>query len=124
MTLNEMRRTLDLALKDRAPKAYRQMKNRGQLATYLDSLSSEAMESVSVATSKAASELPGLPKSSDPMRNVQVMNMARKTAEEVALAQALEAMPMEHSEDETAAEPMSLYDLTSDESLLTSNRTR
>lgn len=112
MNDHQMRQTLELALKDRAPKAYRQMKNRGQLATYLGDLTAQAMQSISTATEQA---IPGLMQTADPVKRVQQAEMARKTAEEVALSQALETMPMEQTEDEAEPdEPMSLYDLTGD----------
>lgn len=122
MNDRQMRQTLELALKDRAPQAYRQMKNRGQLATYLDNLTTEAMQSISTATEQ---QIMDLMKIDNPMQRVQRAEMNRKAAEEVALSQALEAMPLEQTEDEDEPKaPMTLDELTRDESLLTANRAR
>ena len=116
MNDRQLRQTLDLAFKDRAPKTYRQMKNRRELATYLDSLTGMAMQSIGTAmsevTMRAAARRPPF---DDERTVVQQVNMARKTAEEVALSQAIEELPLEVSEDEAEQnEPMSLYDLTGD----------
>ncbi|UYO95043.1 hypothetical protein [Pollutimonas sp. M17] len=110
MNYQQMWRTLELALEDRAPTAYKEMKCQRQLATYLDSLTGEAMDSISTVTDQIPDNLMGI---NDPMKRVQHAEMVRKTAEEVALSQAIEAMPLEATEDEPA-EPMSLYDLTGD----------
>lgn len=120
MNSHQLRKILDQVFREQAPKAYQEMQRQGELATYLDSLTGEAMQSISTATEQA---IPGLMQIADPMKRVQQAEMARKTAEEVALSQALEAMPMEQTEDEPN-EPMSLYEQTNDESLLSVNRAR
>jgi len=98
------------------------MKRQQQLAAYLDSLTGEAMQSIGTATEKAIAGLIGV---NDSMKRVQMAEMARKTAEEVALSQALEAMPLETTEDENEpAEPMSLWEQSNDERNLSINRSR
>ena len=116
MNDRQLRQTLELALKDRAPGEYAQMRRNHRLATYLNDLTSQAMQSISAAmdvvTEQAAMRQP-------PFNNeatvVQQVNMARKAAEETALSQAIEAMPLEATEDEPEpTEPMSLEEMTGD----------
>lgn len=122
MNHHQMRQILDQAFRDRAPDVYQKMECQNELATYLDSLTGEAMESIHTATEQ---QIMDLMKIDNPMQRVQQAEMNRKAAEEVALSQALEAMPLEQTEDEDEPnEPMSLYEQTNDESLLSINRVR
>jgi len=117
MNHHQMRQILDQAFRDRAPNAYEEMQHQDELATYLDSLTAEAMQSISTAKDRIPADLATMPQAdrNDPIKVVQRANMLTKAAEEVALSQALEAMPLEQTEDEDEpAEPMSLYDLTGD----------
>ena len=116
MNPRQVVKMLDQAFKDRAPNEYRQMKQRGELATYLNELASQAAQSYSTATNSIPDDLAKLPESvrNDPIERVQQANMKMKAAEEVALSQALEALPMESQDEDETAEPMSLYDLTGD----------
>lgn len=114
MNERQLRQTLDLAFKDRAPIEYAQMKRQGQLTTYLNSLTFEAMQSIGTATERA---IPRIMAEDHPIRCIQQAEMARKTAEGIALSQAIEAMPMEvaKAEDEVEPEEMpSLYEMTGD----------
>ena len=116
MNPRQIVKILDQAFKDRAPAEYRQMKQRGELATYLNELASQAAQSYSTATNSIPDDLAKLPESvrNDPMKRVQQANMAQKTAEEVALSQAINALPLESQDEDEPSEPMSLYDQTGD----------
>lgn len=122
MNHHQIRQILDQAFRDRAPNAYQEMQHQDELANYLDNLTGEAMESIHTATEQ---QIMDLMKIDNPMQRVQQAEMNRKAAEEVALSQALEAMPLEQTEDEDEPnEPMSLYEQTNDGSLLSINRVR
>lgn len=116
MNSNQMRQILDQAFRERAPNAYHAMLRQDELATYLDNLTAGAMESISTAMNMVASQAATRqPPFNNEATIVQQVEMARKTAEEVALSQALEEMPLELIEDEDEpSEPMSLYELTGD----------
>ena len=107
---------LGQAFKDRAPVEYQQMRQEGELAAYLNELTKQAQESYSAATNSIPDDLAKLPESvrNDPVKRMQQANMAQKAAEEVALSQAIEALPMESQGENEPAEPMSLYELTGD----------
>jgi hypothetical protein len=116
MNSHQMRQILDQAFRERAPNAYQEMLRQDELATYLDNLTAGAMESISTAMNMVASQAATRqPPFNNEATIVQQAEMARKTAEEVALSQALEEMPLELIEDEDEPdEPMSLYELTGD----------
>lgn len=116
MNSNQMRQILDRAFRERAPNAYQEMLRQDELATYLGNLTAGAMESISTAMNMVASQAATRqPPFNNEATIVQQVEMARKTAEEVALSQALEEMPLELIEDEDEpSEPMSLYELTGD----------
>lgn len=110
MTRKQLRQTLELALNDRAPKAKAQMQASGELAPFLDSLTSSTMQSMSAAKeqigAQAASRQP-------PYQNeatlVPMLNSAFKAAEETALAQAIEqidSLDSPSQQPETTAFPM------------------
>ena len=116
MNSNQMRQILDQTFRERAPNAYQAMLRQDELATYLDNLTAGAMESISTAMNIVASQAATRqPPFNNEATVVQQVEMARKTAEEVALSQAMEEMPLELIEDEDEpSEPMSLYELTGD----------
>ncbi len=116
MNSHQMRQILDQAFRERAPNAYQEMLRQDELSTYLDNLTAEALESISTAMNVVASQAATRqPPFNNEATIVQQVEMARKTAEEVALSQALEEMPLELIEDEDEpGEPMSLYELTGD----------
>lgn len=116
MNSHQMRQILDQAFRERAPDAYQEMLRQDELATYLDNLTAGAMESIATAMNVVASQAATRqPPFNNEATVVQQVEMARKTAEEVALSQALEETPLELTEDEDEPdEPMNLYELTGD----------
>ncbi|MGX5659382.1 hypothetical protein ACWKWV_06625 [Castellaniella ginsengisoli] len=116
MNSHQLWKILDQVFREQAPKAYQEMQRQGELAAYLDNLTSAAIQSIYTATEQQEFALitAGSPTyEDDSIKRVQKIEMARKTAEEVALSQAMEEL--KEAEDEAEPdEPMSLYDLTGD----------
>lgn len=84
-----LRLTLDLALQKRAPKFRAELEAKGQLMVYLGELADDIKTEVGRAgMNKKTQALPYLQK-------VQAMNTAAASAREIALADAIDGMPIE-----------------------------
>lgn len=93
MTPKQLRQTLDLALKDKQPSLYAQMKADGTLDETLNRLTTTAEESIAEARQQAieAATSEGKPGYvADPTVRTQTLNSQFKAAEEIALNQAIE----------------------------------
>lgn len=93
MTPNQLRRTLELALKDKQPSLYAQLKASGTLDETLSKVMASAEQSISEARNQAieAATTQGKPGFvADPTLRTQTLNSQFKAAEETALSQAIE----------------------------------
>lgn len=93
MTPNQLKQTLESALKNQRPSLYAQMKADGTLAATLNDLAATAEQSISdarqMAIAAATSEgQPGYV--ADPLLRQQTLNSQFKEAENVAISQAVE----------------------------------
>lgn len=114
MTPKQLRETLELALAERAPKAYAAMKASEALTEYLGSLTGQALASISEAKEQIGNQAAmRKPPYNNEATVVPMLSSAFKVAESVALEQAIEMMPSE--EQEIADEPKNLYDMTGDD---------
>lgn len=95
MTETQLMDVLNKALQNKAPDAYRQMKADGTLNAYLRNLLSTTQEAISEARQGAIDGLvtQGSPQYVEkPLARTQAINSAQKSAEEMALAQAMETI--------------------------------
>lgn len=95
MTPNQLRETLSAALQEIQPQQFKLMTAAGTLDTYLASLISQAIQSEGEARQAAinAAVSEGNPGYiDDPVLRVQTLNSQFKAAQEIALAQAIEAI--------------------------------
>ncbi|NLP64209.1 hypothetical protein [Paraburkholderia sacchari] len=106
MTDNQLLGILTKALREYAPKAYRKMAASGELNAFLENLMGVTLEAISAARQQEIASMvtQGSPQfEADPLKRTQQINMATKTAEELAIAQAVEtimALPAEpHKHD-------------------------
>lgn len=111
MQPDEIRMALKAALKDRAPAAHAEMQSRGQLATFLDSLTQmvvETQQGTEAAIPAAVREI------GDPVKIVQRVNAMRAEATEAGMAQAIEEIDaLNGPQPEEAPDgEQSLYELT------------
>ncbi|MBY4828695.1 hypothetical protein [Burkholderia dolosa] len=86
---------LTTALHSKVPDAYRRMKADGTLDTFLSNLLATALEAISEARQSAIGTLvtQGNPQFEEhPLKRTQAINMAEKSAEEIALALAMETI--------------------------------
>ncbi len=93
MTPQQLKRTLELALKDKQPDLYQQLKTSGTLDEALAKVLAGAEQSIEQARQMAieAATTQGKPGFvADPMLRQQTLNSQFKAAEEVALNQAIE----------------------------------
>ena len=105
MTDKQLRELLATALKNKAPAAYNRMLEAGTLKEYLEGLMGVTLGSIMDAEQDAIDGLvsEGSPTfEPDPLARTQAINMARKAAEEIALAQAMETIEALSAEPQTA----------------------
>lgn len=93
MQPNQMRKTLETAMQDKAPKAYLQLKGLKQLDQYLDGLTGRTLESIAEAkaqagASKATRESPEY--QADGRTRMQDLNSKFRVIEEQAIKQAVD----------------------------------
>ena len=106
MTFNQMLQTLRLAMQDKQPQLYQQMKAAGALDEFLEGLAATAYNEVSdqmhdVATRYATEGKPTF--EPDPWKRVQKIEMAKKSLEEIALQQAIEQIESMTTESSQAS---------------------
>lgn len=95
MTPNQLKTTLEQALKDRNPSLFSKLKAENRLAEVLQPIIGRLMETLEDARSQAieAATTQGKPGFvADPMLRTQTLNSQFRAAEEVALQQALEEL--------------------------------
>ena len=93
MTPKELKRALELALKDRQPELYAELKASNRLDEVLNPILGRAEESIAEARQQAieAATTQGKPGYvADPMVRTQTLNLQFKEAENQALQQAVE----------------------------------
>lgn len=104
MTETQLLELLTKALQNKAPDAYRRMKADGTLDAFLSNLLATTLEAISEARQSAISNVvtEGSPQfEAQPLKRTQAINMAEKSAEEIALAQAMETIKALSAESET-----------------------
>lgn len=102
MTPKQLREILAQALADRAPKANAQMKSQGQVATFLDSLTTQTLQSIAEAKDQIGNQAAmRKPPYQNEATLVPMLNSAYKAAEEVALQQAIEQIDSLQQQPET-----------------------
>ena len=104
MTETQLLELLTKALRNKAPDAYRRMKADGTLDAYLSNLLAETLEAIAEARQSAIGNLvtQGNPQYEEqPLKRTQAINMAEKSAEEIALAQAMETIEALSAESAT-----------------------
>lgn len=107
MTETQLLEILTQALMQNAPQAYRQMKSAGTLKEFLSNLAGVTLEAISEARQAAISAIvtQGSPQyEANPLKRAQQINMAEKSAEEVALSQAMETIAALLPESATTTE--------------------
>jgi len=95
MNDSQLRNLLLQAMQEYAPKETAQMKARGQLSEYLDSLTGETLEAINGPTQEAILGLVTQGSETfepNPLKRTQEINMATNSATEIALAQAMETI--------------------------------
>ena len=95
MTPNQLKTTLEQALKDRNPTLYAQLKADGRLIEVLQPIIGRMAESLEETRNQAieAATTQGNPEYvADPMNRTQTLNSQFRAAEEVALQQAIEEL--------------------------------
>lgn len=96
MTPTQVTKALEIALKDKQPSRYAQMRASGTLRQYLASLTASVTEQVQATHDSLANDQQ-FQKISDPLVKVQEANSRLKAATETALAQAIEQIDASES---------------------------